>query len=139
MTIDQAIKDKTKILEHRKRQLSLLKTLRDESNLHYPIRCDSLSDRVYYIVHTLDQLQNCRHELRDVWGGWEDNLTLVFGSPNNRAIAMFDCVRSEYPQNRLGIFLVTTPEEFPPELIKEGCGFKKSVVSVDTLEFSCKA
>lgn len=84
-------------------------------------------------VSSLKELTNIRHILRQAFlGKWNDKLDTIWVS-SNMAIASYE--NKDVPE--IIIWLETTIANFPEELMKNGCHFKKAKCTESEYHYVC--
>lgn len=137
MKIAYMIDHQSDIAEKTRSMLAILRLLQ-KYGPYGEVETPTDNSRMYYTVGSRAGLQTIRHQLRATWGHWADHLVLVHGGLNNTAVAKYHYLGTAYPQIHLGIVLRTKVSEFPQELVKEGCGFKKKTISFSTTRLLCE-
>ena len=86
--------------------------------------------RLIITIRNLEELHLAREYLRKEWGEWEDKLGLIFACGDANAN-----YEGEHAGSAVCIRLACPMDEFPEELTKGGCHFKK--VSRTEWDFVC--
>ena len=108
----------------------LLKGLKHPGGLPGSVQVDYSGGRLIIEIHNLEELHLVRQYLRVEWGAWKDKLGLIWACWD--ANANYDGEHAGVP---VTIRLSCPIDEFPKELLKHGCGFKK--VSREEWDFVC--
>ena len=83
-------------------------------------------------ICNMQELHEARQFLKAEYGSWEDRLTLIWTSSGEAQIEWCGKVG----EMSISIWMSCKPEDFPEELKKDSCGFKK--VSHQELSYVCE-
>ena len=95
-----------------------------------PGRLSEYDQCIHIDIHTMEDLHRARAFLRSEFGTWEDNLITIFASGGAYAVWI-----GKAQGVTIKISLSCSIEEFPKELQKDGCGFKK--ITREGLAYVC--
>ena len=99
----------------------LLKGLKHPEDCPGYVSINFWDGEILIVTRNMEQLHEIRKYLRKEFGTWEDKISMIWYSLGANA-SWYGTTNG----TRIGIRLACSIEEFPEELKRDGCGFKKT-------------